>query len=555
MSGDMKRYLYLLVSFAFFAMNLSASSLSNEQKRIMYNDVLQLLNDYEEYSSMLAADYADMFFNLFESGESKVFNDIMSAGGTETVSVKEYCQLLSEEVAPGCRLFLTNVKHGEPVSADSASWTIPITFGKSSLYFDECDIRYSSKDYYASEYEICMTVLWNSRNGECLIREISGKMNSDVSHLPDGFVILRRTDDVRNELLQLNGQPLQWDNADICYLDRNVVTDKDILVFPDNDVELKLSQDSVCSRILKLKYKPKRWRFGVYYSGIKAPKPLSCSMDGRIGTSFSGTEIGAEIGHTFKSSRKTKVGIYTGVGLSNYTMVSDMPEMSYCYKASANEDIDGDVYYRYYSIRNLKYTSSVVDVKVPLYFDLDFRLSDIVHMYLDAGVEAYFNSKQNVEDLSAEYSTYGIYPDYHNLRIDAATLAEMGTSMNGFLENGKLSVADIEDQSIGLATFTLDAVAGLGLRFYLARSVNVLKDMALGIGVNYHYGLINYRDGKKTLDVNLENPSASNTSPRDNVPVNYSVSAGEKIVNVSHYISDLSRSGVLSGKISITYRF
>ena len=71
--------------------------------------------------------------------------------------------------------------------------------------------------------------------------------------------------------------------------------------------------------------------------------------------------------------------------------------MSYSYQSS---DKDGSLFTRSYDVRSAAQNVKFMDVAVPLYFSLNFRLARGASLFFDLGGRAYFNLLSEVSPMT-----------------------------------------------------------------------------------------------------------------------------------------------------------
>ena len=405
----MKKFVLMSVLIAAVSISAVADNLTPGLRRNMFNDVLELINKYEDCLPMLDPSYADEFLDLFESENSMVYNDLLNITLGRSLTAKQYSDALLTEIYPGGRYVIKDISHDEPVLSGNL-WEVNISFQKELLYYDECNIKYSSKEYYEADHDIVMTVIWDQETRMCKIRRISGKIDSQYSPLPDGFVVLDMTDDPKYSELLYDGHKLNYNVDSIVFMGSDALEIEGVISYPyDDDVILKIAKGAECNRKIGVDFKTKHKRIRVHYEQNELSDLYKIESNSkRYSFKSSGYEVGIDYGKNVVSKNSVKFGFYIGAGIAQNTIdATSLRAVEYNYKTYGEADFDGDSYDRFYTLNKSSYTVSIMDVVVPLYADLNIRISPITSLYFDGGVKGYYNVKRSITDFSALYSTYG----------------------------------------------------------------------------------------------------------------------------------------------------
>lgn len=547
----MKKFILMFVLITAVSLSVTAENLTPESRRNMFYDILNLINRYEECLPMLDPSDADAFLGLFEDENSMVYNDLLSVTTGRSLTAKQYSDALRTEMYPGCRFVIKDISHDEPAQSGNL-WVVNISFQKELLYYDDCNIKYSSKEYYEADYDIIMTIIWNPENRLCKIRRISGRIDSQYQPLPDGFVVLDLTDDPRYSSLLYNGYEMNYNVDSIVFLGSDALEEEGAISYPyDDDVILKVSKGTECDRKIGVGFKTKHRRIRIHYEQNEMSDMYKIeSKSNNYSFKSKGYEVGIDYGKNVVSKNSVKLGFYIGAGIAQNTIdAKSLKSVGYSYKSNGEADLDGDPYVRFYTVNNSSYSVSIMDVVVPLYIDLNLRISPLGSLYFDVGVKGYYNVKRSISDFSASYTTYGKYSQYGNLELNANNTKKYlelnGRAYNGFVNNGTLDNYNLNEKKIDMPQYSIDAFGGVGLRFRLSRRNNFMGNTYLDMGVTYQYTLTPY---KSSLDKSVASQNGE--------MIKYYVNSGERVEkNISHYVDNLTRNGSIRAKLSLIYRF
>lgn len=561
-----KKAIILMMFVGWMGLYVSADNLPMQQKRLMNYDILNLLDKYESCLSMLETSDADDFLGLFVSGQSMVYNDLISVRIGDRLTAEDYSRAMLTEMMPGCRVFLKNFVHGEPESDDGTLWKDTISFEKEILYYDQCEVKFSSSEYYQADYHLVMTVVWNRNTREIHIERIEGNIESEFEPLPDGFVVLDLKDDYRNVGLLYHESKLVYNIDSIVFLANDVISDN-VLTWPySDDVRLNISVNTSCKRKIDIEYKLRKWRVRTHYE-MSVNKPIKnfgreislgkdlfkfikdidiydIAGDKKMEFESDGFEAGIDIGIVPFGGRIAKLGCYSGVGISK-TVISNMP-YDVKYHKESNQDLDGDKYQRYYELSGIKYSLPITDIVVPLYLDLELLMSPNFALYVDAGAKMYKNLEKDTE-FEAKYKTYGKYEKYGNITLEEDNLRELYDNyskepFNGFVNDGKLNGDNLNSKKSDIPDMWFDAVGEVGFRFKFSNYVSFIQDLYMSLGLSYQYTINPYEN--------------TNSLQPDDFKIDYNLKNGEQVkYNLTDYISGISRTGSLRAKFSLTYRF
>ncbi len=534
----MKNYIkYIICSLSLICFGTSfAQDLSWGEKRRFRLCVYTAMENYEMYSSLFDDNYRAGFASLFQYDDMEIYNDLLGVSTDATLTVSEYITAV-EKKADNVNVRIRNINVGEFYWTDN-HWQVDVKFDKEMQYFNAGGLLLSSKLYYDADYSMSATFVLDSEedeDGESVFTarfvSLNGEMKSEKAPLPENYFAVSRSkikDKTGGEMLDPRDLDAAWNGNKLHFMEFSELNyafvpesiDKVKFTYPrDNDISVKYLPVSGYKDLYYLKYKPTHWRTKLQYEFSLLDHYNIKLTNDRIKTGSSSHEFGIDFGYVFPSASIFKTGLFLGVGAAMNKFNMELESSDYVVSTNGKADIDGDRYYRYYSLRNIKQEFSTIDLVVPLYLEFDIRFSKWISMYMDLGAKAYLNMVSNVDSYSAEYSTYGVYQDYDNLVLDEKS------GINGFTNNGVLDETDLINP-FKPQMFSIDAFGSIGFRATLA------KMLQLTCGVSYQYGLNNYvvpaaeeQQLKFDSDVSLDKAFVNYTASNDKENVRNMVDA------------------------------
>lgn len=524
----MKRIIKPTLAFMLSALALTATAEkpSNAQQRMANLNALRLIEEYESYSTINNDEAEENFRYIFNNDSARVYNDLPGLAADSLISVDSYVRLLKGVNAKAATI--KNIK-ARSISDGGDVWLLTVDFDKEIKYNTPCRAIISSNEYYGGkDYNMTALVEVDKYTGESHIRSLEGAMNSATPRLMPGFAVARKGSprdlDVTN-----NGRRLTFNKFDQAFIEQPYD-----LQYADEDVNMKVieSGDASC-RSIEFAYKPTRFRVHPYYE-LALGSMYNIDAPAGITATSSGMAMGLDFGFVIPSASKLKIGIFTGAGITTGKIDMTMPELNYSYDAGAEADMDEDTYVRYYELSDFRQQMSLTHVTVPLYLELEYRASKIVKPYAQIGIKAYFDAGSKISAYSGSVYSYGVYPQYQDLRIDEEWLNNFG--------NSTIGLDDIRDYN-PFKSFSADLIAGIGAR------VNAYGPLSIDLGFFYQPAIIE----------RFETPAAARSLPGANsavsdAPVSYTVAGGQVSYNPLSSYCKMS-SNPLKLKIGITLKF
>lgn len=485
----MRKYIYIIICvLCNCGYYLSAQNISISDERRFNIKALQMLDDYETYTSMTSNEDRYRFISLFADKNMEIYNDLIGLSSKTVIKVTDYADLLNKK-SKYPKIEIMNVRnHG--ITSVGTDWIMRLTFDKSISYTNACGVLLSSDDYYDNRsFKMDMQLAMNKETGICTIKSLSGDIESSkpMFDVEDYYIVNRESD--YDDVVLCNGKTLEFNS-----FNQALVPNDYNFLFSDPDVSLRVSVDDITCRKLKLSYNPKHWRFQAHGEFSLGGFYKAEGDAGDLNLKSSATNFGLDLGYVFPSKSNVKFGIFSGIGFSQSKIDLSMDELIYSYDASGNADIDGDRYVRHYELSDVKSSISTTDLVVPVALDLDISVSPSISIFAQIGLKGYLNMSKKFSDISVNSYSYGIYPQYSNLRLDE------NWGYNDF-GNGVFSENSMRKDSPEVNGFTCDLFGGLGCR------VKLTGPLYLNVGANFQSGLNNYIENSSRINVSSSNLS------------------------------------------------
>lgn len=261
--------------------------------------------------------------------------------------------------------------------------------------------------------------------------------------------------------------------------------------------------------------------------GLANTLSTTSSLPG-ITSKITSMNFGVEVERILLKKGPHSFSLNAGVGYMNNEMTSDLESVDYSYDASAAADMDGESYRRCYELRDIHQKQRMGYLTVPLYARYGYQIGRIVRLHADAGVRIGFKVTNSLSEVSGTAYSYGVYPQYDNLLINASYLNNFGES----------DLADARRLAPQASDCICSALVGIGAEF------NIYGPMAIDVALRYNIGLTNlYKSGVSSGDFN-----------EGTTPVEYTVAEGQSVRALCDYFTK-SRLDNLAFIIGIAYRF
>ena len=236
-----------------------------------------------------------------------------------------------------------------------------------------------------------------------------------------------------------------------------------------------------------------------------------------------------DLGWRFWQKGQHSLEANIGLGYSSVSTRLSLPELNYSYAAPATADMDGEPYIRYTELTDMHQKCSVSLFTMPVYISYAIHCTSWLSIHADLGVRLGFKTSADLSDVSGKAYSYGVYPQYDNLNIDA-------DYMNDF---GRREITAERTTSPEASSMTASILAGIGAEFA------IYGPLSADLSLRYDAGLSDiYKAG-----TDIYKSFNANTAP-----LTYTVNEGTKVKPLTDYLSS-SKFSHLSLDISLIYRF
>lgn len=442
---------------------VDAQTLSNTQRRALNTQLLELLTNYETYSSFSESYMNRAYQSLFVSPEAKVYCDYpTSQSFMKTVSARDYASFSSSEFSM-LQVELNNVKKSSYVY-DGGVWKISLSMIKKISYIDRLGANFTGSA------EIVLNCEYSFSNDQFKIASIQGE-NLNKEDKPwylfpgNRFVAVRKAQP-RDTTVIYNGNTLKFDEFGFAYT-RDASFD-----YSDSDVTLKVQEQDRTSMytLYNFSYRFLRARLRVHADiapifayAVTSPVDFSSVKSMAYGA-------GADLGYMLPLGSHFKFGVYMGAALSMGKLSLEVNDVKYGIPLSA---IDGKSdgfreYTRTYNLSSVTEGFDFMDVVIPLFLSAEVNIGKRCSLLFDAGARLNLNTKTTV----TPYRIDGTFMDAYN---DTGEIINQGTLA---VENRFLKPVSYKRNTYDVSVF-----GRLGL------DIMVHKMHSVFLRASYEYGL------------------------------------------------------------------
>lgn len=237
---------------------------------------------------------------------------------------------------------------------------------------------------------------------------------------------------------------------------------------------------------------------------------------------------GVDFGWIFWQYKRHSLDANIGIGFSQISMNFDCPKMDFSYSAPPAADMDNESYIRYCELSNLHQKIESLRLMVPVYLNYRFQISKVFSVHALLGYKFGFNATSKIAEANGDVFSYGIYPQYDNLMIDAPYMNEFGESVVNADQTAKPKPNKP----------TASLLTGVGAE------ARIWGPLSVGITFKYEWAM---NEGFK--------PAISNGASFNefNAPVTYTVAEGQKVTPLTNYLS--AKTSHFSAGLSLICRF
>lgn len=238
---------------------------------------------------------------------------------------------------------------------------------------------------------------------------------------------------------------------------------------------------------------------------------------------------GADFGWTFWQKQSHSLEANIGIAYAHASVKSGLENLDYSYSASIEADMDGNSYIRHYELQSLNQKYSLGSIVIPVYVSYAYRCNNWLGVHADLGFNFGFRAFSKLSNMTGEGYSYGIYPQYDNLKIEESYINDFG--LNTYTTS--------EGSAPAAGIFSCAILYGIGTEF------RIYGPFAADLSFRYNAGLTNlYKTDFKQIS----------TYNEDNAPVTYTVKDGPRIKSLTNY-TNTSKLSQFSVNISLIYRF
>lgn len=277
----------------------------------------------------------------------------------------------------------------------------------------------------------------------------------------------------------------------------------------------------LCSKAQKFSLKP--------HVDIGVGNAMSLESDiWDLSKSASNMDFGLDFGYTFWQLGGNRLESNIGVGYSTTNLKLTAPSMSYSYDAPASADEDRNTYVRHYQLSDMEQKMNLGYFTVPVYLTYGYQINKTVGIHADLGIKLGFKCGSSLKSVSGTASSYGVYPQYDNLMIDAPWL-------NGF---GTTSLADAASGGVSSSGVYASLLVGAAV------DVRIYGPLWFNTGIRYNYGFTN----------SFKQEYKGNAFTAQTAPVTYTVAGGQEVKPLTGYLSS-SKLSPFSVHVGLTVKF
>lgn len=264
--------------------------------------------------------------------------------------------------------------------------------------------------------------------------------------------------------------------------------------------------------------------------GLGKAMSISAGLPGMTDKS-SANAFGVDFGYTFWRHGGNTLEVNAGLGYTISSAIYTLDGMSYNYSAHASADMDGDPYERYTTLGDVRQKVTQGYLNIPIYLQYQYRCTEWLGVYADLGLGFGIKCSGKAGDVTGTAYSYGVYPEYNDLMIDAPYLNDFGET-------------SLETAMVGKAAFKgfqASVIVGAGLEFYVAKPVSI------ELGIRYNPALTDIY--KKGFEIASSGKVDSSTAP-----LTYTVADGQRMKALSDYALK-SKLSPLQLHIGLNFRF
>lgn len=376
---------------------LAAQSLDNVTRRKMNFAVLNALDDYQLATAINSRSDKYRFIQLFENPDALIFCDLFNSGETykTKITVQDYADFLMNK-CENVNAEITDVKKGNFFYGSESAWHCKVTLDKTLTYNDMNGVLFPPFAGSLIPFRLEVDLVYDESAGKMKIHSIDCLNPDGFVPMTDYYIVQRnkeRKDSLRDSRVTIKRRPLEFNSFGQAFAEKGRIEYWDY----DVKVDKKLIAEDDPYEMIILNYKRKNFRIKAHYGMTYNSRYDIRSVSNFTKKETSGKEAGVDLGFSFSASKGFRFGLFTGATASLSTMNLAVDNIVYEYKTN---DGSGQEYTRNYNIASVAQEIKFMDVAVPLYMNLNFRIARGVSLYFDLGGRAYFNLMADVSPMT-----------------------------------------------------------------------------------------------------------------------------------------------------------
>ena len=432
----MRIHLFETILLFFLASNLlSGQSVSTRDASRFNIELLGVLDEYERTCSFAEKSDQRDFLKLFaREDEACIYNDLLGTNRFQTmVTPRDYSSLVKDDGSVLIRSSISDVrKEGEITYSDGKlhrriSFTKYVMIIDGSVYTEgDGGVLFDSSQAFDSspDFRLLMDFSYDPQSGECRIDGIQAAREKPASPLDESrFSVIVKSTDKYDKDLSSRGEKLTFNE-----FGQSVAYWNDIDI-DNGDIRLKSEERAQGDHynVLELDFKPIRFR-GKVYGNFALGNAFSVeSSYAGMESSSSAMNFGVDLGFEKSLSKKFRIGIYSGAGLSlgkvnlaaldvRYSLKYVVPNRNYAFSA--------------------KESLSITDILVPVYLESEIDIIPRLVLDIDLGARFYLNRETTLSpyeikgeignvSVSTTYSAFKDPADYTRKEYDIALFGSL----------------------------------------------------------------------------------------------------------------------------------
>ena len=397
--------------------------------------LLGVLDEYERTCSFAEKNDQRDFLKLFtEENEPCIYNDLLGTNlFQKMVSPRDYSGMVKDDGSVLIRSSISDVRKEGEITYSGGKLHRRISFTKNVMIIDgsiytegEGGVLFDSSQAYGSnpDFRLYMDFSYDPQSGDCKIDGIQTAKAKPASPFDESrFTVVVKSTDKYDQDLSSRGEKLSFNDfgQSVAYLN-----DIDI---DNGDIKLKSTERAQGDRynVLLVDFKPIRFRGKVYGNLSLGNAFIVESSYSGMESSSSAMNFGVDLGFEKSLSKKFRLGVYSGVGLSLGKVNLAASNIKYSLKYVVPN--------REYSF-SAKESLSITDILVPVYLESEIDLTSRLVLDIDLGARFYLNRETALNPYEIEgvvgnvsvntsYSAFRYPADYTRKEYDLAVFGNL----------------------------------------------------------------------------------------------------------------------------------